>query len=75
MIASYATLSMGTFLGGWRIVKTMATKTTEIRPYQGFSAEAGSSLILGAKALLGLPVSSTPVTGRCNSGYRSCPQG
>jgi len=63
MMASYATLSMGTFLGGWRIVKTMATRITKIRPYQGFSAEAGSSLILGATALLGLPVSSTHVTG------------
>jgi len=63
MMTSYATLSMGTFLGGWRIVKTMATRITKIRPYQGFSAEAGSALILGSTALLGLPVSSTHVTG------------
>jgi PiT family inorganic phosphate transporter len=59
---AYLTLSLGTFLGGWRIVKTMATKITRMRPYQGFSAETGSSLILGATALLGLPVSSTHVT-------------
>lgn len=61
-LTSYVTLSAGTFLGGWRIVKTMATKITKIRPYQGFSAETGSSLILGSTALLGLPVSSTHVT-------------
>jgi PiT family inorganic phosphate transporter len=59
MIASYSTLSLGTFLGGWRIVKTMATKITKLRPYQGFAAETGSSLILGTAALTGLPVSST----------------
>ncbi len=61
-LTSYMTLSAGTFLGGWRIVKTMATKITKMRPYQGFSAETGSFLILGSTALLGLPVSSTHVT-------------
>lgn len=60
-VAAYATLSFGTFLGGWRVVKTMATRITRMRPYQGFSAETGSSLILGSTALLGLPVSSTHV--------------
>lgn len=61
MIASYITLSLGTFFGGWRIVKTMATKITRMRPYQGFGAEVGSSIILGSTAVLGLPVSSTHV--------------
>jgi PiT family inorganic phosphate transporter len=61
IIASYITLSLGTFLGGWRIVKTMATKITNLKPYQGFGAEVGSSLVLGSAALLGMPVSSTHV--------------
>jgi len=61
IIASYAILSLGTFLGGWKIVKTMATGITRMRPYQGFCAEVGSSLILGSVVLLGLPVSSTHV--------------
>ena len=63
MIASYSTLSLGTFLGGWKVVKTMATRITRLRPYQGFSAETGCSLIMGSVALLGLPVSSTHVAG------------
>ena len=63
MLLSYSTLSMGTFLGGWRVVKTMATKITKIRPYQGFAAEVGSSMILGTAALTGLPVSSTHAAG------------
>lgn len=63
MLASYSTLSLGTFLGGWKVVKTMATKITKIRPYQGFAAEAGSSMILGIAALTGIPVSSTHVAG------------
>jgi len=59
IIASYIALTMGVILGGWRIVKTMATKITRMQPYQGFSRDLSSSLILGTAALLGMPVSST----------------
>ena len=59
IIVSYIVLTMGVVLGGWRIVKTMATKITDMKPYQGFSRDLSSSIILGASALLGMPVSST----------------
>jgi PiT family inorganic phosphate transporter len=59
IIASYIVLTMGVVFGGWRIVKTMATKITRMQPYQGFSRDLSSSIILGAAALLGMPVSST----------------
>jgi len=59
IIASYIVLTMGVIFGGWRIVKTMATKVTRMQPYQGFSRDLSSSIILGAAALWGLPVSST----------------
>jgi inorganic phosphate transporter, PiT family len=59
IIASYVVLTAGVIFGGWRIVKTMATKITQMQPYQGFSRDLSSSLILGAAALWGLPVSST----------------
>jgi len=59
IIASYIVLTMGVVFGGWRIVKTMATKITQMQPYQGFSRDLSSSIILGAAALLGMPVSST----------------
>lgn len=61
IIISYITLSLGTFLGGWRIVKTMAKRITRIRPYQGFCGDLGSSIILGTAAIWGMPVSSTHV--------------
>lgn len=61
MVISYISMILGTFLGGWRIVKTMATRITRLRPYQGFCAETTSSLMLGVTALLGVPVSSTHV--------------
>jgi len=59
IIASYIVLTLGVIFGGWRIVKTMATKVTRMQPYQGFSRDLSSSIILGAAALWGMPVSST----------------
>ena len=52
-------MAFGTFLGGWRIVKTMAFRITELKPYQGFCAETGGGVILTAMAWLGIPVSTT----------------
>jgi PiT family inorganic phosphate transporter len=61
IIVSYVVLTLGVLFGGWRIVKTMAKKITRLQPYQGFSGDLSSSIILGTAALWGLPVSSTHV--------------
>jgi inorganic phosphate transporter, PiT family len=58
LIAATA-IALGTFFGGWRIVKTMAFKLTNLRPYQGFCAETGGGVILTAMASFGIPVSTT----------------
>jgi PiT family inorganic phosphate transporter len=59
IISAYIVLTSGVVFGGWRIVKTMATKITRMQPYQGFSRDLSSSIILGAAALWGIPISST----------------
>jgi PiT family inorganic phosphate transporter len=61
IIVSYTTLTLGVAFGGWRVVKTMAKKITRLRPYQGFSGDLASSIILGSAAFWGMPVSSTHV--------------
>ena len=61
IISTYVTLSLGIFLGGWKVVQTMATKITRLRPYQGVSIDIVGSLILGFTALTGYPMSSTHV--------------
>jgi PiT family inorganic phosphate transporter len=61
IILSYITITAGVVFGGWRIVKTMATKITVIRPYQGAAGDLSSSLILGTAAYMGIPMSSTHV--------------
>lgn len=59
IIVSSIAISMGTFLGGWRVVKTMATKITKLRPYQGFCAETGGGVVLSFVTAFGVPVSTT----------------
>src|SRR5687767_1377379 len=39
IIGAAVAIALGTFFGGWRIVKTMAFRLTSLRPYQGFCAE------------------------------------
>src|SRR3989304_1756569 len=58
LIAALA-ISLGTFFGGWRIVKTMAVKITQLKPYQGFAAETGGATVLAGLAWAGIPASTT----------------
>jgi PiT family inorganic phosphate transporter len=59
IIMAALAISLGTFFGGWRVVKTMAVKITQLRPYQGFAAETSAASILAALAGLGIPASTT----------------
>ena len=59
VIMAALAISLGTFFGGWRIVKTMAVKITQLKPYQGFAAETGGATVLAVLAWLGVPASTT----------------
>jgi PiT family inorganic phosphate transporter len=59
ILIAAAAIGLGTFLGGWRIVKTMAVKITQLKPYQGFSAETGGATVLAVLAWAGVPASTT----------------
>ena len=59
ILSAAIAIGLGTFFGGWRIVKTMAFKLTDLKPYQGFCAETAGGVILAAMAWLGIPVSTT----------------
>lgn len=58
LIAAIA-ISLGTFFGGWRIVKTMGARITQLKPYQGFAAETSGATILAILAHVGIPASTT----------------
>ncbi|MCP1715890.1 PiT family inorganic phosphate transporter [Methanocalculus alkaliphilus] len=59
IIASCGAISLGTLLGGVRVIDKMAHKITKIVPYQGFSASTSGGLVLSAMSSLGIPVSTT----------------
>ena len=58
---SASAIALGTFFGGWRLIRTLGGKIYRIRPVHAFSSQvSGASVIFGA-ALLGGPVSTTQV--------------
>jgi PiT family inorganic phosphate transporter len=61
VFSCYFAIALGTMFGGWRIVKTMGTKITKIRPMEGFCAESAAGLILMGTAHFGMPCSTTHV--------------
>jgi inorganic phosphate transporter, PiT family len=61
VFSCYTAICLGTFFGGWRIVKTMGTNITKIRAREGFCAETSSGFVLLASAHMGIPVSTTHV--------------
>jgi PiT family inorganic phosphate transporter len=59
VITCQAAMGLGTLCGGWRIVKTVGSKITDLKPIQGFCAETGGALALFGATFLGIPVSTT----------------
>ena len=58
-ICAYSAISLGTLFGGWRIVRTMGTRITKLRPVGGFCAETGGALAILIATHYGIPVSTT----------------
>jgi PiT family inorganic phosphate transporter len=58
-MAAYSAIALGTALGGWRIVKTMGTRITKLKPFGGFAAETGGAGAIFLASALGVPVSTT----------------
>ena len=59
VLLAHAAIALGTLSGGWRIVHTMGSKITKLRPVGGFSAETAGAVTLFAATFLGIPVSTT----------------
>ena len=59
IFGAYLAIALGTYFGGWRIVRTMGTKITKLKPVGGFCAETAAALTLVGTALYGIPVSTT----------------
>jgi PiT family inorganic phosphate transporter len=58
-IGAYSMISLGTLFGGWRIVHTMGSRITKLRPIGGFAAETGGAIAIQLATHWGIPVSTT----------------
>jgi PiT family inorganic phosphate transporter len=61
IVVSATALSLGTAVGGWRIMRTMGHRVVELEPVHGFAAETTAATVLIGTATLGMPVSTTHV--------------
>jgi len=59
VLSAHAAIGLGTLSGGWRIVRTMGTRITKLKPVGGFCAETAAALTLVYVTLTGTPVSTT----------------
>ncbi|HEY2204480.1 MAG TPA: inorganic phosphate transporter [Pseudonocardia sp.] len=54
-------IALGTYMGGWRIIRTLGSRIADIHPTQGFTAETTSTAVILTSTHLGLPLSTTQV--------------
>jgi PiT family inorganic phosphate transporter len=59
ILGANAAIALGTYFGGWRIVHTMGSKITKLKPVGGFCAEGAGAMTLFFLAFHGIPVSTT----------------
>ncbi|MGV9195024.1 inorganic phosphate transporter [Microbacterium sp. MC2] len=61
IVACAVTIALGTYMGGWRIIRTLGKGLTDVKPAQGFSAEASTASTILASSALGFALSTTQV--------------
>jgi PiT family inorganic phosphate transporter len=59
VLSCHAAMALGTMTGGWRIVRTMGSRITKLKPVGGFAAETAGALTLFMAVYWGIPVSTT----------------
>lgn len=59
ILSAHGAIAIGTLSGGWRIIKTMGTKITKLKPVGGFCAETGGGISIILASTFGIPVSTT----------------
>jgi PiT family inorganic phosphate transporter len=68
IVSSALAMAIGTYVGGWRIIRTMGTRIAKIDPPQGFAAQTACAGILWTTAHYGFPVSTTQTITGCVMG-------
>ncbi len=61
IVACALAIALGTYMGGWRIIRTLGAGLTEVKPAQGFAAETSTAATILASSHLGFALSTTQV--------------
>jgi inorganic phosphate transporter, PiT family len=61
VVCSASAIALGTYTGGWRIIKTMGSRIIKMDPAQGFSAQGAGAAVILASSHFGYPLSTTHV--------------
>jgi PiT family inorganic phosphate transporter len=61
IVSSAAAIALGTYTGGWRIIRTMGSRIIKMDPAQGFSAQGAGAAVVLTASHLGFPLSTTHV--------------
>ena len=59
IIVSALAISLGTAIGGWRVIRTLGLRITALQPVHGFAAQASAATVIEVASHLGIPVSTT----------------
>jgi len=59
IIVSALSISIGTAMGGWRVIKTLGWKVTALEPIHGFTADFSAAAVIEGASHFGIPVSTT----------------
>jgi inorganic phosphate transporter, PiT family len=71
ILAAASAIALGTYAGGWRIMRTLGQRVIPLEPAQGFAAQTSAAGVLLATASAGLPISTTHVISGCIVGAGS----
>jgi PiT family inorganic phosphate transporter len=59
IVISGLSISLGTAIGGWRVIRTLGLRVTTLRPIHGFAAETAGAAVIEVASFMGIPVSTT----------------
>jgi inorganic phosphate transporter, PiT family len=71
ILSAASAIALGTYAGGWRIMRTLGQRVIPLEPAQGFAAQTSAAGVLLATASVGLPISTTHVISGCIVGAGS----
>src|SRR3954454_11121801 len=62
VLSAASAIAAGTYVGGWRIIKTMGSRIIQMDPAQGFASQASGAAVILSASHVGFPLSTTHVT-------------